>query len=56
MTATKGDKKSVAGQARYVILKEIGKVEEKKGRFVEEAGDEEVMKAILGVTPAKAGV
>ncbi|KKW10701.1 MAG: 3-dehydroquinate synthase [Parcubacteria group bacterium GW2011_GWA2_49_9] len=43
---TKGDKKSVAGQARYVILKEIGKVEEKDGRFVEEVGDEEVMRAI----------
>ena len=47
--ATKGDKKSIGGQARCVILRKIGKVEEKDGRFVEAVSDAEVLKALKDV-------
>lgn len=46
---TKGDKKSLAGHARYVILKKIGWVVTKNGQFVEVVGDAEVMKALQDV-------
>lgn len=49
---TRGDKKSLAGQARYVILRGIGKVEESGGKFVEVVEDKEVIRAILSVIPA----
>jgi 3-dehydroquinate synthase len=51
--ATKGDKKSIGGQTRCVILKEIGKVEENEGRFVEIVSDSELKKAIFSVIPVK---
>lgn len=47
--ATKGDKKSLAGQARYVIVKQIGEVAVRDGQFVEAVEDEEVIKALRDV-------
>ena len=49
ISATKGDKKSLAGHAQYVILKQIGEVAVRDGQFVEAVEDGEVMKAIRDV-------
>ncbi|MSU56463.1 MAG: 3-dehydroquinate synthase [Candidatus Taylorbacteria bacterium] len=49
ISATKGDKKSLAGQARYVILKGIGEVENRDGQFVETVGDTDVLQALKDV-------
>ena len=49
IAATKGDKKSVGGQARYVILKKIGVVEIKHGEFVQAVEDGEVAQAIRNI-------
>ena len=48
--ATKGDKKSAGGHVRYVIVRCIGNVEEREGRFVFPVSDAEVMRAVKDVT------
>jgi 3-dehydroquinate synthase len=44
--ATKGDKKSVGGHARYVLLTGIGSVKKSGGAYAHAAPDREVLKAL----------